>query len=86
MGEALPWLSVWTADDETVTPPATASQLAGTVQLQVQAVCPGARVTHSALPTDPAVTGLVLRALAPDPLAAAVTGRATAREAARPRV
>jgi triacylglycerol lipase len=74
VGEALPWLSVWTADDETVTPPATASQLAGTAQLQVQAVCPGARVTHSALPTDPAVTGVVLRALSPDPLAAAVTG------------
>jgi hypothetical protein len=67
-------LSVWTADDETVTPPATASQLAGTVQLQVQTVCAGARVTHSALPTDPAVTGVVLRALAPDPLDAAVTG------------
>jgi len=74
VGEALPWLSVWTADDETVTPPATASQLAGTVQLQVQTVCAGARVTHSALPTDPAVTGVVLRALAPDPLDAAVTG------------
>ena len=71
---AVPWLSVWTADDDTVTPPATASQLAGTVQLQIQAVCPGARVTHSALPTDPAVTGLVLRALAPDTLDAAVTG------------
>ena len=74
MGEALPWLSVWTADDETVTPPGTASALAGTTQVQVQAVCPGARVTHSALPTDPAVTGVVLRALSPDPLDAAVTG------------
>jgi triacylglycerol esterase/lipase EstA (alpha/beta hydrolase family) len=74
VGEALPWLSVWTADDETVTPPATASQLAGTLQLQVQAVCPGARVAHSALPTDAAVTGVVLRALSPDPLDAAVTG------------
>jgi triacylglycerol lipase len=73
-GEAVPWLSVWTADDETVTPPATASQLTGTVQAQVQAVCPGARVTHSALPTDPAVTGLVLRALSADPLASAVAG------------
>src|SRR5215207_4681930 len=74
VGEALPWLSVWTADDETVTPPGAASALAGTTQLQVQAVCPGARVTHSALPTDPAVTGVVLRALSPDPLDAAVTG------------
>jgi triacylglycerol lipase len=74
VGEALPWLSVWTADDETVTPPATASQLQGTVQVQVQAVCPGARVSHSALPTDPAVTGLVLRALSTDPLGADVTG------------
>lgn len=73
VGEALPWLSVWTADDETVTPPATASRLAGAVQLQIQAVCAGARVTHSALPTDPAVTGVVLRALAPEPLDAAVT-------------
>src|SRR3954447_5566558 len=74
VGEALPWLSVWTADDETVTPPGAASALAGTTQLQVQAVCPGARVTHSALPTDPAVTGVVLRALSPEPLDAAVTG------------
>ena len=73
-GEALPWLAVWTADDETVTPPATASQLAGTVQVQVQAVCPGARVPHAALPTDPAVTGLVLRALSADPLPTGVTG------------
>jgi len=73
-GAAVPWLSVWTADDDTVTPPATASQLAGTVQLQIQAVCPGARVTHSALPTDPAVTGLVVRALSADPLDSAATG------------
>ena len=74
VGEALPWLAVWTADDETVTPPEAAARLAGTVQVQLQAVCPGARVTHSALPTDPAVTGVVLRALSADPLGGAVTG------------
>jgi triacylglycerol esterase/lipase EstA (alpha/beta hydrolase family) len=67
-GEAVPWLSVWTADDDTVTPPDTASQLAGTLHVEVQAVCPGLRVTHSQLPTDPAVTGLVLRALSAGPL------------------
>jgi triacylglycerol esterase/lipase EstA (alpha/beta hydrolase family) len=71
-GEALPWLAVWTADDETVTPPEAAARLAGAVEVQVQAVCPGARVPHSALPTDAAVTGLVLRALSADPLASAV--------------
>jgi triacylglycerol esterase/lipase EstA (alpha/beta hydrolase family) len=74
VGEALPWLAVWTADDETVTPPEAAARLAGTVQVQVQAVCPGAKVTHSALPTDPAVTGVVLRALSVAPLDAALTG------------
>ena len=74
VGEALPWLSVWTADDETVTPPGLASQLAGTVQAQVQAVCPGAQVSHSALPTDRVVMGLVLRALSTDPLGPGVAG------------
>jgi triacylglycerol esterase/lipase EstA (alpha/beta hydrolase family) len=72
VGGALPWLAVWTADDETVTPPGPAAQLAGTTQVQVQAVCPGAQVTHSALPTDPVVTGLVLRALSVDPLPSGV--------------
>ena len=71
VGEALPWLSVWTADDETVTPPGPASALVGTTQVQVQAVCPGTRVPHSALPTDPVVTGLVIRALSADPLGVA---------------
>jgi triacylglycerol lipase len=74
VGEAVPWLSVWTADDETVTPPATAAQLPGTVQVQVQQVCLGARVPHGALPTDPAVTGLVVRALSTAPLDASASG------------
>lgn len=70
VGTELPWLSVWTADDETVTPPDSA-RLDGAVNVPVQSVCPGSRVGHSGLPTDPAVTGLVLRAVSVDPLSAA---------------
>ncbi len=82
VGEALPWLSVWTADDEAVTPPDSASRLPGALSVQVQAVCPGARVSHSALPTDPAVTGLVLRALSTEPISAgAADGCAAVRAA-----
>lgn len=68
--DGLPWLSVWTADDETVTPPESA-ELPGTRPVRVQDVCAGATVAHSELPTDPMVVGLVLRALGtaglPDP-------------------
>lgn len=56
------WVSVWTSDDETVTPPDSAV-LAGAVDVRVQDVCAGARVTHGGLPRDPFVVGLVLRAL-----------------------
>jgi triacylglycerol lipase len=68
VGAALPWLSVWTTDDETVVPPETA-RLDGAVNVAVQDVCPGARVSHSALPTDPVVTALVLQALSAGPIA-----------------
>jgi triacylglycerol esterase/lipase EstA (alpha/beta hydrolase family) len=59
---ALPWLSVWTRDDETVQPPDSA-RLAGAVNVAVQDVCPDARLGHGDLPTDPLVTGLVLAAV-----------------------
>lgn len=58
----VPWLSIWTEDDRTVLPPDSA-RLAGAVNVAIQQVCPGAVVGHAQLPTDPAVTGLVLRAL-----------------------
>lgn len=59
---SLPWLSLWTEDDQTVTPPDSA-RLGGAVNVAVQQVCPGERVAHGQLPTDPLVTGIVLRAL-----------------------
>lgn len=58
----LPWLSVWTADDQTVVPPDSA-RLAGAVNVPVQRICPGVRVAHGQLPSDPLVTGIVLSAL-----------------------
>jgi triacylglycerol lipase len=63
----LPWLSVWTTDDQTVTPPESAL-LPGAVNVAVQSVCPGVQVQHGQLPTDPVVTGLVLRAIGTAPI------------------
>lgn len=64
----LPWLSVWTTDDQTVTPPDSA-RLSGAVNVPVQQICSDASVQHGQLPSDPMVTGLVLRALGTAPLA-----------------
>ena len=58
----LPWLSLWTEDDQTVTPPDSA-RLTGAVNVPVQTICPGVQVSHSELPSNPLVTGIVLAAL-----------------------
>lgn len=56
------WTSIWTADDDVVTPPSSA-RLDGAVNIEVQRVCPAARVSHGALPTDPLTQSLVRLAL-----------------------
>jgi pimeloyl-ACP methyl ester carboxylesterase len=69
----LPWLSVWTENDRTVTPPDSA-RLAGAVNVALQQVCAAALAQHGDLPTDPAVTAMVLRALGTEPLSAPRAG------------
>jgi triacylglycerol lipase len=57
-----PWLSLWSADDQTVQPPDSA-RLPGAVNVPLQSVCPGVTIQHSQLPSAPLVVGLVLRTL-----------------------
>ena len=64
------WTSLWTAQDEVVTPPDSA-RLDGALSIEVQSVCSDARVPHGQLPRDPLVVGLLERALAVVPLTAA---------------
>ena len=62
-----PWLSLWTTDDQVVTPPDSA-RLPGAIDVPVQAVCPALAVTHTEMPTDPAVINMVLAAIGRSPL------------------
>jgi len=57
------WLSLWTTQDETVTPP-TSARLDGAVNVELQALCPSLQVSHSDLPRNPVVARLVVSALA----------------------
>jgi triacylglycerol lipase len=63
----LPWLSIWTDNDETVQPPDSARQ-DGAINLPLQSLCPSVQVSHSDLPTNPQITALVIQALSADPL------------------
>lgn len=60
------WVSVWTTEDQVVTPPESA-RLDGALNVPVQSVCADGRPTHAQLPTDPVVQGLVLDALGAAP-------------------
>jgi triacylglycerol lipase len=75
-----PWLSLWSTDDQTVQPPASA-RLAGAVNVPLQSVCPGADIQHDQLPTAPLVVGIVLRALASGRLTAPAPASCAALEA-----
>jgi hypothetical protein len=61
------WVSLWTAGDRVVTPPGSA-RLAGAINVPLQSVCPGARISHDQLPTSPVVTAIVLQAIGPGPV------------------
>ncbi|WP_100498410.1 lipase family alpha/beta hydrolase [Geodermatophilus chilensis] len=63
------WISIWTTQDQTVTPPESA-RLEGALELPVQSVCADARVTHGELPRDPLVQAMVLEQLGAAPPAA----------------
>jgi triacylglycerol esterase/lipase EstA (alpha/beta hydrolase family) len=71
------WVSIWTDQDQTVTPPDSA-RLEGAVNLTVQSVCAGTQVSHGDLPRNPVVQAMVLDELgagAPVALTAADCGQ-----------
>ena len=79
------WTSIWTADDDLVLPPSSAS-LQGAVNIELQQVCADSRVKHGDLPRDSLTVGLVERALAgPTPPATAppATDCASLRQASK---
>jgi triacylglycerol esterase/lipase EstA (alpha/beta hydrolase family) len=59
------FVSVWTADDRTVTPPESA-ELDGALNISVQSVCADEQVSHGDLPDDPVARSLVELALGTD--------------------
>ncbi len=71
------FVSVWTTDDETVTPPDSA-ELDGAVNLTVQSVCADAEVSHGDLPDDPVVQSIVELELGTDEAAAPTADDCTA--------
>ncbi len=61
------WVSLWTTDDQTVTPPDSA-RLSGAINVPIQSVCPAQQISHSQLPTNRVVTAIVLQAIGAGPV------------------
>lgn len=61
------WLAIWTADDQTVTPPESAN-LDGATDLEIQSVCGELQVSHGELPSNAFVQAAVLDALGAGPI------------------
>jgi triacylglycerol lipase len=70
---AIPWLSLWTDQDDVVTPPQSAA-LPGVRSIRLQSVCDGILINHGQLPTAGLAIGLVLRTLGTRPLPVPVPG------------
>ncbi|HTA10966.1 MAG TPA: hypothetical protein VK836_20770 [Streptosporangiaceae bacterium] len=62
-----PWLSLWSTDDLVVSPPDSA-RLPGAIDVPVQTVCPALKLSHTELPSSPAVIDMVLAAIGRAPL------------------
>ncbi len=69
----IPWLSLWTDQDDVVTPPQSAA-LPGVRSIRLQSVCDDIPINHGQLPTAGLTMGLVLRALGTKPLPVPVPG------------
>ena len=58
----VPWVSMWTTDDQVVLPPDSA-RFAGATNVVLQQICADDAANHLNLPADPLVIGLTLDAL-----------------------
>lgn len=67
----MPWTNITTARDRVV--PAPAAVLPGALNVSLQSICTDDRSGHRGLTTDPLAVGVILRALAPEPLTATPT-------------
>jgi len=68
---SVPWINVWTTRDRVVDQPS--AQLPGALNVSLQSICPKNKTGHTAMPSDPLVIGIVLRAVGRTPVSAVPT-------------